>query len=111
MALFRPKKPAVDETPWSYDGDDFKSARYVLTDDGLSAMVNGKLKCSPVDADKERLKGYFMVGYDGMVINSRRIVFQWNGINIMELDLPNIREGDTITLADLDGKIPLKISN
>ena len=83
---------------------------YKLTDEGLAALVEGKLalKKNPNATDKS-----FFVGYNALVVSpdARTITFLYDHVPIFKLELPELNKGDTCTVEGLDGCIPLTISN
>lgn len=78
--------------------------KYVITDEGLQALVEGKLCCEKLpDASA------FLVNYDAIIWDpsKRKVIFCWKYTPLMELELPDIMPGNTITISNLLGKLPL----
>jgi hypothetical protein len=88
-----------------------KHPSYKLTDEGIAALVEGRLKCTSVPSSKNLLTNKFMVQYDTIVIGAdySSLTFQYDGVSIMSLELPVLGKGDTLTIQELDGKISLSL--
>ena len=80
---------------------------YVLTDEALRSLVDGKLSC---EMNKDGGRG-FLVSYDSVSFSpaSGRVVFSWNLIPIMEVIVPKLDPDSTVTVSGLMGKIPVVV--
>ena len=87
--------------------EDELSPKYKLTDEGLVALVEGKLSCQPSERP-----GAFFVHYDTFVYDTTasKIYFSWKGVIVMELAVPVLTQGNTLTITGLRGLIPMEIS-
>jgi len=82
---------------------------YVITEEGLDALVSGKLK---VERAPEGSKREFKVAYDSIFIDptARKLIFLYERHRIFELELPIIGPHDTMTIDGLEGKASLTLS-
>ena len=82
---------------------------YVLTDEALRSLVDGKLSCE-MNPDPEGSRG-FLVSYDSVSFSpaSGRVVFSWNLIPVMEVIVPKLDPDSTVTVSGLMGKIPVVV--
>lgn len=86
-------------------------SKYAMTEEGLENLVNGKLCVSKLG--KEDTRGDFLITYDSLQIGLNPFVFKfmYKGTVIFTLSGEEyiIGKYDTLTLSELEGKVPFTI--
>ena len=84
-----------------------KGVSYVISEETLAALVEGKLKCLRA----EEGSGYdFILEYDAITydVENKVVRLMWGDTVILNIDIPKLNEGDTFTISALQGRIPIK---